>query len=108
MHVWRCDVLGAGAGCRGASRRRVSLRCAYARLHLAHSCFVLQPPELMRRFEVQVSPSIDAKASAIRSVHASQIGHLVTIRAIVVRVTDVKPRIMFYQLMKLIMYNVCN
>lgn len=60
------------------------------------------PPQLLRRFEVRLlprgskadagaSPSALAKAQSLREVHAEQIGHLVTVKGIVVRVSDVKP-----------------
>lgn len=51
------------------------------------------PPEIRRRYELRLVPSEmhQAKAHSLRSVRASQLGHLVTVRGIVTRITDVKP-----------------
>ncbi|KJE89885.1 DNA replication licensing ATPase [Capsaspora owczarzaki ATCC 30864] len=49
------------------------------------------PPELLRRFEVHFGARDNAKQLAIRQVRANEIGHLVRVRAIVTRTTEVKP-----------------
>lgn len=50
------------------------------------------PPELMRRYEVYFKDHSVAKSSPIRNVKAAQIGHIVTVRGIVTRCTEVKPQ----------------
>ncbi|XP_063003591.1 DNA replication licensing factor MCM7 [Elgaria multicarinata webbii] len=50
------------------------------------------PPELMRRFELYFKAPSSAKARVIREVKAEAIGKLVTVRGIVTRVSEVKPR----------------
>mmetsp|Transcript_20127 Transcript_20127/g.35773 ORF Transcript_20127/g.35773 Transcript_20127/m.35773 type:complete len:781 (+) Transcript_20127:182-2524(+) len=50
------------------------------------------PPELMRRFEVVITPPAKVAATSLRDVSAGQIGKLVRIKGIVTRVADVKPR----------------
>ncbi|KAJ8389254.1 hypothetical protein AAFF_G00121190 [Aldrovandia affinis] len=49
------------------------------------------PPELMRRFEVYFRPPSTSKPRVVRDVRADSIGHLVTVRGIVTRATEVKP-----------------
>ena len=49
------------------------------------------PPELMRRYEIQIIPRTKMKAISLREVKANDIGHLVKIRGIVTRVSAVKP-----------------
>jgi DNA replication licensing factor MCM7 len=49
------------------------------------------PPSLTRRYEIQFTPRVKAKASAIREVKAVQIGQTVSVKAMVTRVMDVKP-----------------
>lgn len=50
------------------------------------------PPELMRRFNVYFRPPRNRKEIlAVRSVGAHHIGHLITVRGIVTRVSEVKP-----------------
>lgn len=49
------------------------------------------PPDLTRRYHVSVSSSAKVKPTSVREVKARNIGQLVTIRGMVVRVTDVKP-----------------
>ena len=50
------------------------------------------PAELMRKYEVVVKPLVAKEGPlAIREVKSRQIGHLVTIRGMVTRCTDVKP-----------------
>ena len=60
--------------------------------------FVLSmiPPALLRRYEVRVLPRADDQkhAMALRQVKANDLGKLVTIKAIVLRATDVKPHIL--------------
>ncbi|KAF5395016.1 DNA replication licensing factor MCM7 [Paragonimus heterotremus] len=51
------------------------------------------PPELLRRFEVYFSGRTDRKAMSVRSVLASSIGHLIQVKGIVTRSTEVKPLI---------------
>jgi len=50
------------------------------------------PPELFRRAEVSFKPA-NFISTPIRMVKAEHIGKLVTVRGIVIRVSDVKPRI---------------
>lgn len=50
------------------------------------------PPDLIRRAELTFKPS-SFQATPIREVKAEQIGKFVTVRGIVTRVTDVKPKI---------------
>ncbi|KAJ1964267.1 DNA replication licensing factor MCM7 [Dipsacomyces acuminosporus] len=49
------------------------------------------PPILTRRYTVRFTPRSSQKAQAVRDIGASQIGHLVTVRGIVTRVSDVRP-----------------
>ncbi|KAJ1664555.1 DNA replication licensing factor MCM7 [Coemansia sp. RSA 1646] len=49
------------------------------------------PPILTRRYTVKFVPRAAQKAQAVREVGASQIGHLVTVRGIVTRVSDIRP-----------------
>ncbi|KAI8325238.1 MCM-domain-containing protein [Martensiomyces pterosporus] len=49
------------------------------------------PAVLTRRYTVRFAPRSSQKAQAVREVGASQIGHLVTVRGIVTRVSDVRP-----------------
>jgi DNA replication licensing factor MCM7 len=51
------------------------------------------PPDLMRRFEVYIVPTSKTaqKQRAVRAVRAEDIGHLVAVRGMVTRVTDVRP-----------------
>ena len=49
------------------------------------------PPELMRRYEIQIVPRTKMTARSLRQVKASDIGCLVKIRGIVTRVSAVKP-----------------
>ncbi|XP_061091458.1 DNA replication licensing factor MCM7 [Conger conger] len=49
------------------------------------------PAELMRRFEVYFRPPSTSKPLVVRDVRADSIGHLVTVRGIVTRATEVKP-----------------
>ncbi|KAA3674234.1 DNA replication licensing factor MCM7 [Paragonimus westermani] len=51
------------------------------------------PPELLRRFEVYFSGRTDRKALSVRGVLASSIGHLIQVKGIVTRSTEVKPLI---------------
>ncbi|KAJ6655576.1 hypothetical protein lerEdw1_005047 [Lerista edwardsae] len=50
------------------------------------------PPELMRRFELYFKAPTSSKARVIREVKADCIGKLVTVRGVVTRVSEVKPR----------------
>lgn len=47
------------------------------------------PPELLRRFEVYLRPS--AKPVSVRQIKARSIGHLVSVKGVVIRATEVKP-----------------
>ncbi|KAI8074178.1 MCM2/3/5 family-domain-containing protein [Gongronella butleri] len=49
------------------------------------------PPSLTRRYEVFIKPLTNDPSLAVRHVNGAQLGHLVTLRGIVTRVTDVKP-----------------
>jgi DNA replication licensing factor MCM7 len=49
------------------------------------------PPLLTRRFTVSIKAQTNDKPIAVRDVKASSIGHIVRVRAIVTRITDVKP-----------------
>ncbi|KAJ2306420.1 DNA replication licensing factor MCM7, partial [Coemansia sp. RSA 2705] len=49
------------------------------------------PAVLTRRYTVRFAPRAAAKAQAVRDVGAAQIGHLVTVRGLVTRVSDVRP-----------------
>ncbi|KAJ2772219.1 DNA replication licensing factor MCM7, partial [Coemansia nantahalensis] len=49
------------------------------------------PAVLTRRYTLRFVPRAAQKAQAVREVGASQIGHLVTVRGIVTRVSDVRP-----------------
>ncbi|KAF6357204.1 minichromosome maintenance complex component 7 [Rhinolophus ferrumequinum] len=50
------------------------------------------PPELMRRFELYFEGPSSNKHRVIREVRADSLGKLVTVRGIVTRVSEVKPR----------------
>ncbi|XP_036267235.2 DNA replication licensing factor MCM7 isoform X3 [Pipistrellus kuhlii] len=50
------------------------------------------PPELMRRFELYFQGPSSNKPRVIREVKADSVGKLVTVRGIVTRVSEVKPR----------------
>ncbi|CAH1982458.1 unnamed protein product [Acanthoscelides obtectus] len=49
------------------------------------------PPELLRRYEIYFEDSALSKDVPIREVKAEHIGHLVTVRGVVIRSTEVKP-----------------
>lgn len=49
------------------------------------------PAPLLQRYEVQIHPSAKTKAMAIRQVKAEDVGHLVRIRGMITRISDVKP-----------------
>ncbi|KAI9487332.1 MAG: MCM2/3/5 family-domain-containing protein [Benjaminiella poitrasii] len=49
------------------------------------------PPSLTRRYEIFFKPLSNDKAQAVREVNGAQLGHLVTVRGIITRVSDVKP-----------------
>nr|AAW25192.1 SJCHGC09554 protein [Schistosoma japonicum] len=51
------------------------------------------PPELLRRFEVYFCGRSDKKPLSVRNVLASSIGHLIQVRGVVTRATEVKPLI---------------
>ncbi|KAK6538120.1 Mcm2-7 hexameric complex component [Orbilia ellipsospora] len=58
----------------------------------------LLPPDLIRRYQVYFKPLSDpnraGKALAVRQVKGEQLGHLITVRGIATRVSDVKPAVM--------------
>uniref|UniRef100_A0A669DI54 DNA replication licensing factor MCM7 n=1 Tax=Oreochromis niloticus TaxID=8128 RepID=A0A669DI54_ORENI len=49
------------------------------------------PPELMRRFELYFKAPSTSKPKVVRDIRADSIGHLVAVRGIVTRATEVKP-----------------
>ncbi|KAL5107545.1 DNA replication licensing factor mcm7-A [Taenia crassiceps] len=49
------------------------------------------PPELLRRFEVYFAARSHFKPMSVRKVLASSIGHLIQVRGVVSRATEVKP-----------------
>ncbi|KAK4521038.1 DNA replication licensing factor MCM7 [Mucor velutinosus] len=49
------------------------------------------PPSLTRRYEVFFKPLSSSSAFAVREIKGSSLGHLVTVRGIITRVSDVKP-----------------
>lgn len=51
------------------------------------------PRRLTRRFEVTIIPTRGTKPRKLREVKASDIGHLVSVKGMVTRVTDVKPMV---------------
>ena len=51
------------------------------------------PSELSRRYQICLTPSMRSKQLSIRQLKSEQIGTLVTIKGIVTRVNDVKPRL---------------
>ena len=61
----------------------------------ASACLEAFPASLLRRYEVRLVPPATGpgavKPLPLREVRASMIGHLVRVRGIVTRVTDVKP-----------------
>ncbi|TPX40487.1 hypothetical protein SeMB42_g05974 [Synchytrium endobioticum] len=50
------------------------------------------PDDLTRRYSVNFAPRSKAKALSVREVKGSSIGHLVTVRGMVTRVSNVKPQ----------------
>ncbi len=51
------------------------------------------PKRLLQRFNVLFKPLSSSKAIAVRDAKSSSIGHLITVRGIVTRVTDVRPQL---------------
>jgi len=51
------------------------------------------PPELLRRYEIVIKPSPKSKIKSVREINASYIGSLVTLKGMVTRVSEVKPKI---------------
>ncbi|ODQ55202.1 MCM-domain-containing protein [Saitoella complicata NRRL Y-17804] len=49
------------------------------------------PPELLRRYTLYINPPTRTKSLAVREVRGEHLGHLITVRGIVTRVSDVKP-----------------
>ncbi|KAI7865033.1 MCM2/3/5 family-domain-containing protein [Spinellus fusiger] len=49
------------------------------------------PPALTRRYEVYIKPLTSDISLAVREIKGAMLGHLVTVRGIVTRVSDVKP-----------------
>ena len=53
------------------------------------------PKQLLRHYDLRIVPRVDADTLSLRRVSAAQLGHLVQVKAIVLRCTDVKPKIEF-------------
>lgn len=53
--------------------------------------FEAMPKALSRRYEIQFRSATKTKTTSVRDVKAHSIGQLVTIKAMVTRVSDVKP-----------------
>ena len=51
------------------------------------------PPELLRRYEVHFAARKAQKELAIREVGAQHIGHIVKVKGMITRISDVKPLI---------------
>lgn len=51
----------------------------------------LFPPKLIRRYSVYLKPLSGAKALSVRQAKGANIGHLICVRGIVTRISDVKP-----------------
>ena len=51
------------------------------------------PKSLLRRYDVVILPPLTQRAKKLREVKADDIGHLVTIKGLVTRISDVKPRV---------------
>jgi len=51
----------------------------------------LFPAALRRRFEVRLEASDSAKPSSLRDVRAGDVGHLVRVRCVVTRASEVRP-----------------
>lgn len=51
------------------------------------------PAELLRRYEIHLTPLSSTKYSSMRQIRAGEIGSLVSLRGIITRVTDVAPLI---------------
>lgn len=51
------------------------------------------PHRLLRRFEIAIIPQVKAKPMKLREIKAADIGHLVKVKGMVIRATDVKPLI---------------
>ncbi|WWC72895.1 uncharacterized protein I206_106859 [Kwoniella pini CBS 10737] len=49
------------------------------------------PPELMRRYNLYFKPLRNGEVLAVRAVRGAHLGHLITVRGIVTRVSEVKP-----------------
>lgn len=49
------------------------------------------PPALLRRFTVNFKAQTKSASVAVRQVHADSVGHLIRLRGIITRVTEVKP-----------------
>lgn len=51
------------------------------------------PKSLLRRYDVVLLPPSSQRAKKLREVKADDIGHLVSIKGLVTRISDVKPRV---------------
>ncbi|CAB3398174.1 unnamed protein product [Caenorhabditis bovis] len=49
------------------------------------------PPQLLQRFEVYFTSEAEGTQTCVRNIKATEIGHLVTIKGVVIRATEVKP-----------------
>ena len=50
------------------------------------------PKSLIRRFEVSIRPSATEPVRKLREVRAQDIGHLLRVKGMVTRISDVKPQ----------------
>ena len=51
------------------------------------------PSDLLRRFQVSIIPPVADKPKKLREIRALEVGHLVKVKGMVTRATDVKPRV---------------
>ncbi|CAI5450823.1 unnamed protein product [Caenorhabditis angaria] len=49
------------------------------------------PPQLLQRFEVYFTTDNASNQTCVRNIKATEIGHLVTLKGVVIRATEVKP-----------------
>ncbi|KAF3930866.1 hypothetical protein ABW19_dt0204182 [Dactylella cylindrospora] len=80
------------------SQRRIRNDASQEENTQSEDAAVMFPPQLTRRYQVYFKPLSDpqraGKALAVRQVKGEQLGHLITIRGIATRVSDVKPAVM--------------
>ncbi|KAK6344075.1 Mcm2-7 hexameric complex component [Orbilia brochopaga] len=79
------------------SQRRAMNEALMEEVPDAEDPALLLPPQLRRRYQVYFKPLSDperaGKALAVRQVKGEQLGHLITVRGIATRVSDVKPAV---------------